>query len=68
MNMLAKFNEIPSMILQEIKETKRHGHTFGRTDARTDGQRENSKPAHKHSFAGGGGGIKMYTSERHGFT
>ena len=28
MNVLAKFDEIPSMILQDIKETKRHGHTF----------------------------------------
>ena len=34
------------MILQDIKETKCYGHTFGRTvgrsDDRTDGQRENS--------------------------
>ena len=26
MNVLAKFDEIPSMILQDIKETKRYGH------------------------------------------
>ena len=38
MNVLAKFDEIPSMILQDIKETKCHGHTHththkvGRTD------------------------------------
>ena len=38
MNVLAKFDEIPSMILQDIKETKRnrhthtHTHTVGRTD------------------------------------
>ena len=34
MNVLAKFDEIPSMILQDIKETKRNGHTHtvGRTD------------------------------------
>ena len=40
MNVFAKFDEIPSMLLQDIKETKRHGHTFvssfvllfGRTD------------------------------------
>ena len=30
--MFAKFDEIPSMILQDIKETKRYGHTVGRTD------------------------------------
>ena len=40
MNVFAKFGEIPSMILQDIKETKRFGHTsvrsFGRTDGRTD--------------------------------
>ena len=33
-------NENPAMNLQDIKETKR----YGRTDARTDGQRENSIP------------------------
>ena len=35
MNVFAKFNEIPSMLLQDIKETKRYGHTsrsFVRTD------------------------------------
>ena len=40
MTVFAKFDEIPSMILQDIKETKRYGHmvrqsvgrTFGRTD------------------------------------
>ena len=45
MNVFAKFDEIPSMILQDIKETKRYGHT--------DGQRENSIPSHKHSLWGG---------------
>ena len=32
MNVFAKFDEIPSMILQDIKETKRYGRTVGRTD------------------------------------
>ena len=32
MNMFAKFDKIPSKILQDIKETKRYGHTHGRTD------------------------------------
>ena len=31
MNVFAKFDEIPSMILQDIKETKRYGRTVGRT-------------------------------------
>ena len=31
MNVFAKFDEIPSMILKDIKETKRYGHTVGRT-------------------------------------
>ena len=32
MNVFAKFGEIPSRTLQDIKETKRFGHTFVRTD------------------------------------
>ena len=48
MNMFAKFDEIPSMILQDIKETKRYGHTVGLSD----GQCENSIPSHKHSLRG----------------
>ena len=48
MNVFAKFDEIPSTVLQDIKETKRQGHTF----VRTDGQRENSIPSHKHSLQG----------------
>ena len=32
----AKFDEIPLMTLQDIKETKRYGHTFVHTDGRTD--------------------------------
>ena len=37
MNVFAKSDEIPSMILQDIKETKRYGHTFGQTVGRTEG-------------------------------
>ena len=40
MNMFARFDENPAMTLRVIKETKR----YGRTDARTDAQRENSIP------------------------
>ena len=36
MNVFAKFDEIPSKTLQDIKETKRHGHTFVRSFGRTD--------------------------------
>ena len=44
MNVFAKFDEIPSMILQDIKETKRYGHTVGRTeDGWTDGHSDNVK-------------------------
>ena len=32
MNVFAKFDEFPSMILQNIKETKLYGRTVGRTD------------------------------------
>ena len=46
--MFARFDENPAMSLQDIKETKR----YGRTDARTYGQRENSIPHHKQSLRG----------------
>ena len=38
--MFARFDENPEMTLRVIKESKR----YGQTDARTDGQRENSIP------------------------
>ena len=44
MNMFAKFDENPAMTLQDIKETKRYGRTDAWTEARTDGQLENSIP------------------------
>ena len=54
MNVIAKFDEIPLKLLQDIKETKRYGHTFVcsfvRSFGRMDWQRENSIPSHKHSF------------------
>ena len=52
MNVFAKFNEIPSMILQDIKETKRYGH-YGHTVGWSVGQRENSKTLPQTQFAGG---------------
>ena len=51
MKVFAKFDEIPSRTLQDIKETKRHGHTivcsFVRSFLRSDGQRENSISSRK---------------------
>ena len=41
--MFAKFDEILSMILQGIKETKRYGRTVGLSFGRTDGQTDNVK-------------------------
>ena len=36
--MPVKFHEIPSMGLQDIKETNRYGRMHGRTHGRTDGR------------------------------
>ena len=36
MNKYARFDEIPSMTLKDIKESKRYGRTDGRTDVKTD--------------------------------
>ena len=52
MNVFAKFDAIPSMILEVIKETKHYGHTFVQSDGRSDGQHENSIPSNKHSLRG----------------
>ena len=38
MNVFAKFEEIPSKTLQDIKETKRYGHTFVRSVGRSFGR------------------------------
>ena len=35
MNKYARFDEIPSMTLKDIKESKRYGRTDGRTNGRT---------------------------------
>ena len=44
MNVYARFDEIPSITLKDIKKIKRYG--------RADRQRENSIPAHKHNLRG----------------
>ena len=36
MNVFAKFDEIPSMILKDVKETKRYGQTVVCSDSQTD--------------------------------
>ena len=43
MNVFAKFDETPSMILEVIKETKRYGHTFVRLLGRSFGRMDNVK-------------------------
>ena len=50
MKVFAKFDEIPSMMLEVIKETKRYGHTDGRPD--------NVKTVYPstNTVCGGGGG------------
>ena len=55
MNMFARFNENPAMILQDIKETKRYGRTDGSTDGQTDGRTDNVKTVYplQTKFAGG---------------
>ena len=66
--MPAKFHEIPSMGLQDIKETKRYGRTDGRTDGWTDGQRENSIPPLKLCFGGGYNYTKPHLPIMNSFT
>ena len=43
MNVFAKFDEIPSMTLQDIKVTKCYGHTFVRLSVRLFGRTDNVK-------------------------
>ena len=60
MNVFAKFYEIPSMILQDIKEKKRYGRK-NVSDTRSVGQLENSIPSHKHSLRGYNNfGVKLH--------
>ena len=43
MNKYARFDEIQSMTLKDIKETKRYGRTDGRTNRWMDGRTDNVK-------------------------
>ena len=56
MNVYARFDEIPSITLKDIKKTKR----YRRMDARTDGWTDNLKTVYVHAptntVCGGGGG------------
>ena len=49
--MFAKFDEIPALTLQDIKETKRYGRTDGRTDRRTHGSIKSICLAYINMFA-----------------
>ena len=55
MNMFARFDENPAMILQDIKETKRYGRTHACTDTRTHTHTDNVKTVYppQTKFAGG---------------
>ena len=57
MNMFARFDENPAMTLRVIKETK----SYGPTDRRTDGQRENSIPPTNKVC----GGYNQFLSAKH---
>ena len=57
--MFAKFDEIPSMILQDIKERKRYGHTVGRSFVRMDNVKTVYPPTNTVC-----GGIKMLSFEQ----
>ena len=55
MNVFAKYDEIPSMTFQDIEETKHYGHTFVRSDRRTDNVKTVYPPT---NCVCGGGGYK----------
>ena len=57
--MFAKFDEIPSMILEVIKETKRYGHTFGQSDGRSFGRTDNVKTVYPPTNTVCGGIMKV---------
>ena len=56
MNVFAKFDEIPTMILQDIKETKRYGRMVGWSFGRTDNVKTVYPPTNTVGGGGGGGG------------
>ena len=43
MNVFAQFDEIPPMILQDVKKTKRYRHTVGRSFGCSDDRMDNVK-------------------------
>ena len=53
MKVFAKFDEIPSMILQDIKETKHYGHMVGRMDGRSDNEKTVYPPTNTVCRGGG---------------
>ena len=56
MNVFAKFDEILSMILQDIKETKCYGHK-NVSDTRSDNVKTVYPPTNTVCGGGGGGGV-----------
>ena len=60
MKVFAKFDEIPSMILQDIKETKRYGHTVGPSDGRSVGRTDNVKTVYPPTNIVCGGGYNKF--------
>ena len=67
MNVFAKFDEIPSMTLEAIKETKRYGHTVGLTDGWTDGHSDNVKTVYPPTNTVCGGYNKSVIFKRFSF-
>ena len=63
MNVFAKFDEIPSMILQDIKETKRYGNMVGRSFGRTFGRTDKVKTVYPPTNIVCGGYQKGMTSK-----
>ena len=59
MDVFAKFDEILSMILQDIKETKRYGYTVGLSFGRTEGRTDNVKTVYPPTNIVCGGIITM---------
>ena len=70
--MFAKFDEIPSMIFEDIKKTKRYGHTDGRSVDRSDNVKTVYPPTntvyggHKYSIFFGQN-VRIFVKDSHIF-
>ena len=63
MNVFAKFDEIPSMILEVIKKTKRYRHTFVRSDSRSFVRTDNVKTVYPPTNTVCGGYNNLYLTQ-----